>query len=272
MKILVVVGTRPEAIKMAPVVRRLRQEPSRFEVVLCVTAQHRQMLDQVLDLFELAADVDLDLMRPDQSPNDLSARAFAALDRTTPLGPLAIDRREPEPHDVQIDILFCGVCHSDLHTVRSEWPGTMYPCVPGHEIAGRVNRLLDEVEAPMKAFLPQVTRTLAAADMMVEQLAAPIERVAPGLARLADTLSSPQLTALPKDLGEFMNAIGDLARRMQPLSQLAESAGGLFGLRPLASMVPWRWGPTPWATRSSTFAVPITSSITTSPRPGSARS
>jgi uncharacterized zinc-type alcohol dehydrogenase-like protein len=66
------------------------------------------------------------------------ARAFAAVDKTTPLGPFAFDRREPEPHDVQIEILFCGVCHSDLHTARSEWPGTAYPCVPGHEIAGRV--------------------------------------------------------------------------------------------------------------------------------------
>ena len=53
---------------------------------------------------------------------------------------------------------------------------------------------------------------------------------------LADTLSSPQLTALPKDLGEFMNVMADVARRLQPLGQLAESAGGFFGLRPLAAM------------------------------------
>ena len=66
------------------------------------------------------------------------ARAFAAFDKTSPLGPFTFDRREVRGHDVQIDILFCGVCHSDLHTVRSEWPGTVYPCVPGHEIAGRV--------------------------------------------------------------------------------------------------------------------------------------
>ncbi|WP_339528058.1 alcohol dehydrogenase catalytic domain-containing protein, partial [Pseudomonas sp. EL_65y_Pfl2_R96] len=44
----------------------------------------------------------------------------------------------PQPDDVAIDILFCGVCHSDLHTVRGEWGGTLYPCVPGHEIVGRV--------------------------------------------------------------------------------------------------------------------------------------
>ena len=66
------------------------------------------------------------------------ALAYAAFDKTSPFGPFTLDRREPGPRDVQIDILFCGVCHSDLHTARSEWPGTLYPCVPGHEIAGRV--------------------------------------------------------------------------------------------------------------------------------------
>ena len=55
------------------------------------------------------------------------------------LEPIAIERRAPGAHDVQIDIAFCGVCHSDLHQVRSEWEGTIYPCVPGHEIVGRVS-------------------------------------------------------------------------------------------------------------------------------------
>ena len=53
--------------------------------------------------------------------------------------------REPGPHDVRIDILYCGVCHSDLHTVRDEWGGTLYPCVPGHEIVGRVSAVGSEV-------------------------------------------------------------------------------------------------------------------------------
>ena len=81
LRVVVVVGTRPEAIKLAPVIRRLRSEPQRFEVVVCATAQHREMLDQVLDLFEIRTDVDLDLMREDQTPNELAARAFALLDR-----------------------------------------------------------------------------------------------------------------------------------------------------------------------------------------------
>ena len=66
------------------------------------------------------------------------ARSFAAHDKSSPLAPFTFERRDPGPTDVQLDILFCGVCHSDLHTAKSEWAGTMYPCVPGHEIAGRV--------------------------------------------------------------------------------------------------------------------------------------
>ncbi len=80
-RILVAVGTRPEAVKLAPVILRLRREPERFQTFVCATAQHREMLDQVLGLFDIAPDVDLDLMRPDQSPNELAARVFAAFDR-----------------------------------------------------------------------------------------------------------------------------------------------------------------------------------------------
>ena len=79
-RVLLVAGTRPEAIKLAPLVRRLRREPDRFEATLCATAQHREMLDQVLEVFDLAPDVDLDLMRPGQSPNEVASRVFAALD------------------------------------------------------------------------------------------------------------------------------------------------------------------------------------------------
>ena len=69
------------------------------------------------------------------------ARAFAAGSATSKLAPASIRRRAPRPQDVQIEILFCGVCHSDLHQVRNEWQQvmpTVYPCVPGHEIVGRV--------------------------------------------------------------------------------------------------------------------------------------
>ena len=70
-----------------------------------------------------------------------TTRAYAAASATSPLAAASIRRREPGPQDVQIEIMYCGVCHSDLHTVRNEWQavmGTQYPCVPGHEILGRV--------------------------------------------------------------------------------------------------------------------------------------
>ena len=66
---------------------------------------------------------------------------YAAHTATAPLQPFSFDRREPAATDVEIDILYCGVCHSDLHTARSEWPGTVYPVIPGHEIVGRVSRV-----------------------------------------------------------------------------------------------------------------------------------
>jgi alcohol dehydrogenase (NADP+) len=67
-----------------------------------------------------------------------STKSYAAQSATTPLAPYTIERRDTGPHDVQIKILYCGVCHSDLHTARGEWGGTVYPCVPGHEIVGQV--------------------------------------------------------------------------------------------------------------------------------------
>jgi uncharacterized zinc-type alcohol dehydrogenase-like protein len=69
-----------------------------------------------------------------------NAKAFAAPAQTSPLGPFGIQRREPGPRDVEIKILFCGVCHTDLHFARNDWGGTVYPVVPGHEIVGRVTR------------------------------------------------------------------------------------------------------------------------------------
>src|SRR5712664_4084435 len=74
-------------------------------------------------------------------PQTFTAKAYAAHNATSPLAPFTLARRSPRPQDVQIEILYCGVCHSDLHQVRNEWQSVMpttYPCVPGHEIVGRV--------------------------------------------------------------------------------------------------------------------------------------
>lgn len=74
------------------------------------------------------------------------AHGYAARSADLPLAPFAFERREPGPHDVRIDILYCGVCHSDLHTARNEWQNTLYPSVPGHEIVGRVTAVGNAVD------------------------------------------------------------------------------------------------------------------------------
>ncbi len=80
------------------------------------------------------------------------AKAYAVASPTSRFAPTTIRRRDPTPREVQIDVLFCGICHSDLHTARNEWSGmpTQYPCVPGHEIVGRVAK----VGAGVRRFKP----------------------------------------------------------------------------------------------------------------------
>ncbi len=77
----------------------------------------------------------------------MTTKAYGAYAADKPLEALDIQRRTPGAHDVQIDIAYCGVCHSDVHTVRSEWPGTQYPCVPGHEIVGHVSAIGADVRS-----------------------------------------------------------------------------------------------------------------------------
>lgn len=76
----------------------------------------------------------------------MKTRGYAAHDKHSPLVPFIFERREPGPRDVQIEILYCGICHSDLHQVRDDWGGSLYPMVPGHEIVGRVTRVGAEVK------------------------------------------------------------------------------------------------------------------------------
>ena len=76
-----------------------------------------------------------------------SCTGYAAQTPDDALAPFKFDRRDPGPNDIEIKILYCGVCHSDLHQVRNEWQNTVYPCVPGHEIVGEVTRVGDAVTA-----------------------------------------------------------------------------------------------------------------------------
>ena len=92
------------------------------------------------------------------------ANAYSAVSETSPLAPTTVPRREPTEHDVQIEVLFCGICHSDLHAARNEWSefsATVYPIVPGHEIVGRVTK----VGSAVKKFK---TGDLAAVGCMVD--------------------------------------------------------------------------------------------------------
>ena len=76
----------------------------------------------------------------------MKTQAYAAPGANLPLAPMTIDRREPGPHDVVIDVLFSGICHSDIHQARDEWGGSIFPMVPGHEILGRVITVGDKVK------------------------------------------------------------------------------------------------------------------------------
>jgi alcohol dehydrogenase (NADP+) len=78
--------------------------------------------------------------------NTRAVKAFGTESAQAALNQLNIQRRHPKQHDVEIEILYCGVCHSDLHTARNEWHGTIYPCVPGHEIVGRIINVGDHVK------------------------------------------------------------------------------------------------------------------------------
>src|SRR5438128_1645836 len=75
-----------------------------------------------------------------------AVNGYAARSAKEPLKPFSFERRDPTPRDVQIDILYCGVCHTDIHISRDEWGRTIYPCVPGYEIAGRVLKVGREVK------------------------------------------------------------------------------------------------------------------------------
>jgi hypothetical protein len=98
-----------------------------------------------------------------------------------------------------------------------------------NETATRVNRLVGDVEEPIRAMIPQVTRTIEAADEITRMLQGPVRVAAPNIEKIVDTLSSPGFSTLPNQLGEFMESIGEVSKRLAPLTQFAENAGGLFG-------------------------------------------
>ena len=112
-----------------------------------------------------------------------NAKAYSAASATSPLASTTIPRRGPTEHDVQIEILFCGICHSDLHQVRNEWSGvmpTVYPIVPGHEIVGRVTKVGSEVNKYKPGDLAAVG-CLVDSDRTCPQCKAGLEQFCPNL-------------------------------------------------------------------------------------------
>jgi ABC-type transporter Mla subunit MlaD len=98
-----------------------------------------------------------------------------------------------------------------------------------NETSERINRLLADVEGPIRAAVPQVTRTVKAADEMMQVVSGPAIAVAPGLHRLAETLNTPAFAQLPQQIGQFSELLGEVSHRLAPLAQFAGSAGGLLG-------------------------------------------
>jgi ABC-type transporter Mla subunit MlaD len=147
--------------------------------------------------------------------------------RTDPLGdvinlvaaPLASAMRTVEQYRRGVDEMFRAI--DNLNTTLENL----------NEAAGRLNRLMGDVEEPVRMMIPQLTRTVKAADEMMSALSGPAAKVAPSVERIADTLGSPAFTALPHRLEEFVSTFSELSRRLTPLTQLAESAGGMFGVR-----------------------------------------
>lgn len=106
-----------------------------------------------------------------------------------------------------------------------------------NHVAGRVNRLLDDVEEPIRTIVPQISATVKLADGMVNQLIDPVERITPLLSMVSDTLGAASFSRLPEQLGEFVDALGDVSKRLAPLGQMLDSAGGLFRMGPLRNLL-----------------------------------
>src|SRR6056297_323669 len=98
-----------------------------------------------------------------------------------------------------------------------------------NETSERINSLLIDLEEPLRAAVPQVTRTVRTADEVMQVVSGPAMAVAPGLNRLAETLSTPAFAQLPSQISQFSEVLGEVSNRLGPLTQFAESAGGLFG-------------------------------------------
>ena len=142
-KVMLVFGTRPEAIKMAPLVHKLKSAPNAFEVKVCVTAQHREMLDQVLEIFDIKPDIDLDIMKPNQDLFDITANVLQGMKTVL---------ADNKPHALLV--------HGDTTTTLAASMAGFYAGVPvGHVEAGL--RTLDMYSPYPEEFNRQVVSKIA---------------------------------------------------------------------------------------------------------------
>ena len=102
-------------------------------------------------------------------------------------------------------------------------------------VASRMNRMLDDIEEPMRTVMPQITKSAETASRMLATMREPVERVAPALTQLADTLNNPLMTDLPRRMTETMDVLSSIPRALGPLGQVADLAGGFVGSRGLAA-------------------------------------
>jgi uncharacterized zinc-type alcohol dehydrogenase-like protein len=136
-----------------------------------------------------------------------NTKAYSAASATSPLSSTKIERRDPTEHDVQIEILFCGVCHSDVHSVRNEWSSiapTVYPIVPGHEMVGRVTKVGSAVSKYKPGALAAVG-CMVDSDGTCPQCKAGFEQFCPSLTL---TYNSPDKhKTAPVTYGGYSNSI-----------------------------------------------------------------
>ncbi|MDB5933242.1 MAG: zinc-binding dehydrogenase [Massilia sp.] len=174
----------------------------------------------------------------------MTVKAYGAQAADKPLETMEITRRAPGAHDVQIDIAYCGVCHSDLHTVRAEWAGTVFPCVPGHEIVGHVSAVGDHVHGVRPGDLVGVGCMVDSCQQCGE-CEAGLENYCDGM---VGTYNSPTADAPGHTLGGYSQQIvvheRYVLRVTHPKEQLAAVAPLLCaGITTYSPLRHWQAGP-----------------------------
>ena len=173
----------------------------------------------------------------------IPTKGYATHGAKDPLKPFSFELRDPKPNDVQIDIAFCGVCHSDIHIARNEWDGTTYPCVPGHEIVGRVVKVGRDVKR-FKEGDSAAVGCMVDSDRVCENCKAGLEQFCVGPATF--TYNSPDPRTGGMTYGGYSKSIvvdQDFVLRLSDKLDLAASAPLLCaGITTYSPLRKWKVG------------------------------